>query len=105
MRPSSARRPWWRLPAPTVWQRWRTPAPAPSGPGGRWPVAAAVPGVGLAGVSAAPPHPPASAGGDVPAGSGTGSASAAPFRNPLNMGADPTLVFHDGWYYLSTTLG
>lgn len=25
------------------------------------------------------------------------------FRNPLNAGADPTLVYHDGYYYLSTT--
>ncbi|SPO06068.1 uncharacterized protein DNG_08757 [Cephalotrichum gorgonifer] len=27
------------------------------------------------------------------------------FRNPLNPGADPTLVFHDGNYYLSVTQG
>lgn len=27
------------------------------------------------------------------------------FRGPLNMGADPFMTFHDGFYYLSTTQG
>lgn len=30
-------------------------------------------------------------------------ATSGEFRNPLNAGADPTLVYHDGYYYLSTT--
>lgn len=27
------------------------------------------------------------------------------FRNPINPGADPTLVYHAGFYYLATTQG
>lgn len=32
-------------------------------------------------------------------------AQAGTFRNPINMGADPTMVYHDGAYYLATTQG
>lgn len=38
-------------------------------------------------------------------GDKSGAKATGEFRNPLNGGADPTVVHHDGNYYLSTTQG
>ncbi|MGH3727989.1 MAG: glycoside hydrolase family 43 protein [Micromonosporaceae bacterium] len=74
----------------------------------RMSMAAGLTGAMLLGVSAGPAQTPAAAAGKpvaTPAAPEPGSVAAGQFRNPLNMGADPTLVVHNGWYYLSTTLG
>lgn len=42
---------------------------------------------------------------DPPAGNPNNVPPNFEFRGPLNMGADPYMTFHDGFYYLSTTQG
>jgi len=58
--------------------------------------------------SAAILNGPTSAASDRPTGGRTAAANPLAetvFRNPINTSADPTMVFHDGEYFIATTQG